>query len=492
MRIHMRVTASLLMEQLGTGLYTSVGQRVMELVRNSARACMPDPKKWEPKKVKIEVFLTPNHPLAHGEAALTVLDYGRGFTEPDLDRYFNWLGTPLSKWAADAEDSVGDSQKGIGRMAALALNQGCFQPNKRLREKHGYYLLTRTSAAGKVRFVEVIPGKLETEGVETDRWVEPTSTEMGPLKGIKGSFSAIIVPTPIFKDHKEIYEAVKWFLPRERDKMFDLKIGGKAVEPPPLESEINKTSQDGKYRARIGMGNIESGGIWLCDETTGFRVASCQKLGRLLPEPLSDPDLCGDIFWPGLLRHQDTARAQLAHEYTRKGNPAWQKGVLFLIRDVIPDAKNLVNRETICGDAAETLDDLVEMFTDLYGEPVNGTGERKPRAPKSDASEPASNGGGGSGEPPYRRQVSIRVREEVFVLYRGRSLDPYRFAEVNPDNRKMIFVNVRGNYRALPSGKHARTEHCLMQILLAVGQAQDMEDPVAYANEIRSEFLKPS
>ena len=295
MKIHMRVTASLLMEQLGTGLYTSVGQRIMELVRNSARACMPDPKKWEPKKVRIEVFLTPNHPLAHGETALTVLDYGRGFTDPDLDRYFNWLGTPLSKWAADAEeDGIGDSQKGIGRMAALALNQGCFQPNKRLREKHGYYLLTRTSATGRVRFVEVVPGKLEIEGIETDRWLEPASTEMGPLKGIKGSFSAIVVPTPIFKDHKEIYEAVKWFLPRERDKMFDLKIGGKAVEPPPLETQLSEArtafartlERPRSVRRHLLARSLETSGHG--QGTTRARVhaqgQSCMAEGGLVPD----------------------------------------------------------------------------------------------------------------------------------------------------------------------------------------------------------------
>ncbi len=509
MKIHSRVTAFHYVDNLGTGLYESVGQRILELLRNSLRASMPDPKKWEPKRAKIEIFLTQNHPLANRSVALTHLDHGCGLTDPNFDRYYNWLGTPLEKLRADSNgDCIGDSQKGIGRFAPLAMNENCLHENRMVRVKHGFYLLTRTSKTGKVRFIPYIPENVELEGVEIDRWVEPTATEMGPLSGIQGSFTAIVVPTPIFKNHSEIYEAVKWLLPREQDKMFELLIGGKIAVPPPLEKDINVTSQDGRYRARLGVGNSESDGVWLCDDITGFRVASGQKLGRLLPDPLWFPDLVGDIFAPGLLRYQNTARSTLAKEFTNKRNKEWQKLMMFLISQVAPAAKQLIERDAIRGNAAETLDELAEMFNDRFGPPDDGgvdgppDGPPIPPKPKPDGTktaEPKPDGGGtgGGGTKPdrekYRRYLSIKVREKTYYLYRGQSLHPCIFAQVNPTNRKMIQVNVRGGYKALPETKQARKEHCLMEILDAIGESEHQGEPRKareFARQVRSEFLR--
>jgi hypothetical protein len=379
-----RVTAFHYVDNLGTGMYASEGQRLIELIRNAARASMLDPKRWEPKRAKIELSLVSNHPLAHGPA-FVCLDHGRGLTDPDCDRYFNWLGTPMSKLRADANGSIGDSQKGIGRLAALALNEKCLDEDVMVRIQHGYYLLSRTSKTGPVRFVSFIPEKVEEEGIEVERFIDPTSTEMGPLKGIQGSFTAIVVPTPIFKNHSEIYEAIKWFLPREQDKMFELSIGGKAVQPPPLEREVNLTSQDKRYCARLGIGTSESNGVWLCDNETGFRVASCQTMGsRIIPDPLWYPDLAGDIFAPGLLRHQNTARSTLAKDYTRASNKEWQRLKMFLATQVAPAANQLIERDVIQGDAVETLDELAEMFNECFGQPGNESTDTRlrPGAPK--------------------------------------------------------------------------------------------------------------
>ncbi len=497
-------TAIHMVENLAGGLYESVGQRLMELVRNGLVASMPDPNTWEPKRARIEISLFPNHPLApKGCPALVVLDHGSGMTDAGLQRYFNWLGTPLKELRKNANGSFhGASQKGIGRLAALGLNENCLQEDYEVRVKHGYYLLSRTQADGDVRFVPVIPEMAEKQGFEINRFISSTATEMGPLKGLKGSFTAVIVPTPIFKSHQEIYDAIKWFLPREQDKMFSLVIGGKVYGPPPLEGEINVTSQDGRYRARLGAAeNEHSDGVWLCDEVTGFRVASCQKLGRLLPDPLWFPDLVGDIFAPGLLRHQNTARSTLNKEFTRKSNKEWQRLMMFLISQVAPMAKKLIERDAISGDAAETLDEVVEMIHSLYGVPEekekdkhpNGpTPSTPPQPPHTPGKTGGNRGNKGSGTP-YRRYVSIKVRNETFLLYRGQSLDPYVYAEVSANNPKQIIVNVRGGYRALPDGKQARREHCLMQLLSAIGRSKFSMDPrqaMCFTNEVRAEFLK--
>jgi hypothetical protein len=505
MKTHMRATAFHFVDNLGTGLYESEGQRVMELIRNALPASMPDPKRWEPKRAKIELSLVANHPLANSGPAFLCLDHGRSLTDPDFDRYFNWLGTPISKLREDANGNRGDSQKGIGRLAALALNEKCLDEDVMVRIKHGYYLLGRTSKTGKIRFVTFIPERAEEDGIEIDRFIDPTATEMGPLKGIQGSFTAIVVPTPIFKSHAEIYEAIKWFLPREQDKMFELLIGGKAMQPPPLERDLNITSEDGRYRARLGVGTTASDGVWLCDDETGFRVASCQKMAsKLVPDPLWYPDLVGDIFAPGLLRHQNTARSTLAKEFTRSKNKEWQRLKMFLVSQVAPAGKQLIERDVIKGDAAEILDELAEMFNERFGEPGDDGPDEPPRPPR-ERSEPGPGGppnpGGGEGDEDEpggkkqrRRYVTIKVRNEVYKLYRGQTLDPYIFAQVSFADPHVINVNVRGGYRPLPRVKQERREHCLMQILIAIGRSKlslgTVEQAVRFANEVRCEFLK--
>ena len=284
MKLQMKVTAFHMVDNLATGLYESEGQRVMELIRNSLVASMPT-NKWEPKRAKIEVSLVPNHPLSPSKGvALVILDHGCGLTDPALERYFNWLGTPLAQLRQHQNGSYnGASQKGIGRLAALALNENCLHDDIMTRIKHGYYLLSRTSKSGEVRFVPVIPERAETEqGFETERFISPTSTEMGSLKNIPGSFTSIIIPTPIFQSHGEIYDAVKWLLPREQDKMFDLLIGGKTYGPPPLEMDINITSQDGRYRARLGVGNTER---------LGFVLQAAKSSGDFCPTRYGTPIL---------------------------------------------------------------------------------------------------------------------------------------------------------------------------------------------------------
>jgi hypothetical protein len=498
MKLQMKVTAFHMVDNLSAGLYSNSGQCLAELVRNSLVASMP-PDVWDPKRARIDISLVSNHPLSKdGEDVLLILDHGCGLTDPALERYFNWLGTPL-KELRNSIASNGASQKGIGRLAALALNTSCMDENVLVKIKNGYYLFTRTSRSGSVRFIPVIPEKAEAHGgFETENFISPTSTEMGSLKNIQGTFTALVIPTPVFRSHDEIYEAIKWYLPREHDKMFNLTIGGKEVLPPPLEQKLNMTSVDGNMRARLGVGIVSSDGAWLCDADTGLRVASCQQLGRALPEPLWYPDLVGDIFAPRLLRHQNTARNTLSREFMRKSNKDWNGLQMFLISQVAPAAKQLIERDIIRGDAADTLNELAQMFKEAFGEPVRN-GEvylgqpvsKKPHVPRTEPIEPVD-------EPlkpkdKYQRYICIRVRDETYNLYRGQSLHPYIFAQLNPNNAKMIIVNVRGGYKALPDTKAARREHCLMQILSTIGQSKypsDNYQAIRFANEVRSELLK--
>ncbi len=498
--MHLAVSALHLVDGLGSGLYEDVGQRVMELVRNGLVASMPDSNKWEPKRAKIEILFVQNHRLAPKNCAtLIVLDHGSGMTDAGFQRYFGWLGTPLSELRKykGKGSFQGASQKGIGRLAALALNERCLDDDIEVRISNGYYILSRTQAEGDVRFVPVIPEEAEVSGFNTRRLVSPNSTEMGPLKGIEGSFTAVVIPTPVFSSSQEIYDAIRWHLPRERDKMFSLTIGGKDALPPPLETSVNITSPDGRYRARIGANKDERGeGLWLCDEVTGFRVASCQKIGRLLPEPLWFPDLSGDIFAPNLMRHQNTSRSSLNKEFTRKRNKEWEQLTMFLIRQVVPAAQQLVERDTITGDAAEALDDVVDMFNQRFGEPEEDLKPSRPKDGNSSGTKPSTGNPTSRGTataPQFRRHISIKVKDDVYLLYRGQNLGPFEYAQVNINDPRMIIVNVRGGYRALPDQKLSRREHCLMQVLGAIGRSKFPMDPhqaMCFANEVRSEFNK--
>ncbi len=503
MKFQMKVTAFHMVDNLATGLYESVGQRLMELVRNSVVASMANPNVWEPKRAKIELSLVPNHPLSPSKSPALVVLGPRLRPDRSSARALLQLARHTAEPAPQSRERIVRRRIPEGHRPTGGARSQRELPARRCHDPHQERLLPAhphvEDGQRPLRARHPREGR-DGAGLRHRALHLSDIHRNGLLKNLQGPFTAIVIPTPIFKSHAEIYEAIKWLLPREQDKMFDLTIGGKAMQPPPLEKEINLSSTDGRYRARLAAGNTDSDGIWLCDDETGFRVASCQKLGRLLPDPLWYPDLVGDIFAPGLLRHQNTARSTLAKEFTRKGNKEWQRLLMFLIRDVASQAKQLIERDSINGSAAETLDELAELFNERFGLIIDdgdkGGEPRKPRDPKP-AEPGGKDDGGEKGEPDperqYRRHIAIRVRDEVFYLYRGQTLHPYVFAQVSPNNPKMIFVNVRGGYKALPDQKVARREHCFVQVLMAIGASKfpsDRYQAMMFANEVRGEFLK--
>ncbi len=384
MKIKMQVSADLVVTQLAGGLYRHPGRRFAEVMRNGVDASMVNPEIWEPKRAKIEVFLVKDHPLAtDGEPVLIILNHGRGFTLRDFDGYFKNLGK--------TDDLLSENEnglffgKGMGRLAAFAMNRKCMQGGRRDRSRHGYTLLTRVGKDGDVRCIPITAHACtEGDGVEVDGTIGPHSPKMKPFKGIEGSFTAIIIPTPIFQSYAQIYEAVKWYLPREQDKMFDLRFGGQSVQPPPLEDAINRSSADGQFRARLGVTEEANDGVWLCDSVTGFRVAKARDLGpRLIPEPFWYPEVVGDLFGRNFLRYQDTERESLLSDFTTRDNPDWRDFQKFLL-SVAPDARKLIERDAISGDAAQLLDEVVGFINERYGPPPEKVPQppRKPRTPQ--------------------------------------------------------------------------------------------------------------
>lgn len=483
-------TPFLIREVLGRGMYRDAGRCLAELVRNGMVACMGE--RWEPASARIDISLVHNHPLApKGESALVVLDHGHGMTDADLVRYFAYLG-PSPEAARKDGGYGGASQKGIGRFATLALSE------QAERDDCPYYLLSRTQDEGDIRYIKVTPELLCREaGIDGNRFIRPSATELGPLRNsVQGSFTAIVIPTPVLKSDAAIYEAVKWYLPREPSRMCQFFIGGKQMTPPALPKEggaITATSEDLRYRAYIGSSDGKNGaddGIWFCDEATGFRVASCQDpkfRDRGLPEPLWYTDLSGDIFVPELLHRQDTARSTLEKDFTKSAE--WRRLCLFLSVKVAPLLSDLIEHNPVTDDARKALEGIVELFDEVYGKAPAQSGKG------GGGGGSGGGGGGGTGRKTRKRYERISVRGEVFELFLGRSLDEFTFAAVNARNPKQIEVNARGGYKALPRNLQAKQEHCLMQILNAVARSDvwnrdtfNAREVSQFANELRAEL----
>lgn len=485
MKIPLRVAKQMFIDNLATSLY-SLGQAVMELIRNGFVASQPDADSWDPRLVKIELTLTKKH-LFTGGPALVVLDHGCGMTMPRLERYFGWLGTPEGE-SLDYTDgqNQGASQKGIGRFSPMLLNKLCRRSNPKAGDE-GYYLFSRSEPSGNIRLIHVTPRLLSVEdGIEVDNYVTPGSTEARFLEGIKGTFTAIVIPNPIFETADEIQESIKWLLPREKDKMFDLFVNGKKIEPPDLWDEVNVIGDGGNFRARLGAGNKDCDGVWLCDAATGLRVASCVKLGRLLPEPLGYPDLAGDIFAPGLLRFQNTARDSLSKDYTSKDNPEWQRFIMFCIRQVVPRAQELVERDALEGDTVKILDDLVEWCNESFGKPERD----KPPGPPGPGPGP---GPGGNKKPgtSQKRGAAVKIGNKVWRFHYNQPLGDFIFAMPSSMAEDMILINVRGKYLAMPKASQSIREHCLMQILYAIGEKEghgSAHEAGKFVGEMRSKF----
>jgi len=497
-KVFMRPTAYLLIQNLGTGLYEEPGYCLAELEKNSARAHMMT-KKWEPKSVRIEASIVPKHPVCN-DRALLWLDYGKGMLDGDCERFFYYLGTPMAKLRQDAKGNLGDSQKGIGRLAALSLNEKCLGENVLEQVKHGFHVFTRTAESGPIRYVPFIPQNIEEDGVDIHRFIDPTDRALGPLIGIRGTFTAIVIPNPVFKSHNEIYEAIKWFLPTESDKMFDLKIGGKAVQPPALETTKNLTWKGDLYRARIGLTKTgEEGGIWLCDSETGLRVASCMSIGKRggIPDPLWYSELTGNIYGPGLIAHQNTARNSLLKAFLRSKDKDAQGLSMFMNGVVSPGVQDLIEENPIHGGSLDMLKEIAEMCNGHWGPPDEDKGPpfppRTPGVRIDPVPGPPRVNTDGERKPPVKRYLYMKVENETYKLYYGQDLDELTYAQVASHDDHVIEMNIRGKYKSMPVDKKECREHSLMQIFNSIGLSKHPRNPydaMRFANKIRGRLIK--
>lgn len=469
-RWQLRHDQSLYSRTLSDDLYSDPGQCGAEGYRNGGGACMLPDGPWTPSRIRIEINVVRRHPLTGG-SALVFFDAGSGFTDADIERFCTVSANP-----DQSTRFGGASQKRIGRFAILAL---CDRENPNDRE---FWILTRTSRNGPVKCVDV--GALLRTGETTERLLEPDAKELDAYRNYDGSFSAIVVPDPVFRSNDELRKAVALKLPRKPEFCGRTLIGGKVFTPPPLAGGVVVAEPDidiEAYLNRAAKGT--AGGIWLVDRTTGFRAGFCPSLAGRLPYPLARPDLEGDIFLPGLLAKQGTARGGLSARFL--ATKEWQHLCDLMQAHVVMSARGLLEDDDVIERSPIgrlLADDIQSIFVDAFGKPEDDGADEddgipspdgkppKPPHPRPPGGGPGGGGGGGGKPKPRLRTLRWKIGDRTWKFATTQD-EPLVFGTAILGANGVGTVYVNHDYKISPRGKHARIEHHVLQILHTVAIA---------------------
>lgn len=479
------LTAAHLLGSLSDDLYEDPAACLWEIVRNGAVACMPDG--WDSTQAKIEISFMASHPLKDKERAMVILDYGSGITPIDLTR-MRHLGATMNDLHKGGSHH-GAAQKRIGRFAALAMNKLACE-NKDPRQ--GFYYITRSNGKS-VMMVEFIPAQIEEEQDLRTSQISLQHPSLDFLRGIEGSFTACIIPNPVFSTLEEIREALRWRLPRRHDLPMSIRVGKQLLAAPDLVGRLVESTAEGDINVYIDRLDeatrlTRGPGIHLCDQETGLPVTTAMKLGKNIPGPLWHPELTGDIFIPGLLANQDTSRRGLRSQFMK--NARWQRVQGFLIGQVCERARALLGDRYDFGssDLDKSLRSLAEQCAAIWGEPelspaelpfdnVNGKSE-KSTTTSIDSKTPKPTRIGTATPKPRRPQtLPIRIGDQTFWLVKM-SMSPDQFAQVNEESPNIIHINER-DYEGMPSAAAAQVEHILLRLVEAVAVYNNYESPQA-------------
>ncbi len=494
-----QVTTAHLLGNLSTEMYKDPTFCLKELVRNSIAASISN-NVWEPKNVQIEIFISNYHPLTKTKS-LIFLDHGVGFTDENIKR-FCLLGPSQQRIKERKSNDLGLSQKGIGRFAALALSQDSFNPSK--YDKAGFYILTRTKPEGDVTVVEVLPKYLENGYKGFPKYEIPEfDINMQDIDGIRGSFSAIIIPNPVLTNADQIREAIQWALPRKRNHAISVKIDGRLISAPPLATKLPIIYQDveGYFELNPNTEN-QDGGVYLCDAKTSLRVCPASEVGyKHIPSPLWSPLLKGDVFIEGLLTHQDTSRSTLSPEYLKSAE--WLKNCGIMELHFKRQLENLLGVEPTSGSnkITEMIDEVIQAANSVFGLPegyeeAGGNrwktdSERNKReikiTPKEKGEEEISDTDLNKIKkrtsriniPGNRQQIQtrhIKIGNTVFTLIEKQLpqyilFEPHPFFH-RPGPYKIIYMNNPEAYGALASTANVRKWQVFYELCGAVAQIE--------------------
>ena len=471
--LSLRITAQHLLENLASDLYADHGASLWEIIRNGVCACFPG-SEWVPGTGRVEISLERTHPLSPDTVSLLVVDRGRGFTADDMDRFVH-IGPSLADSKKNPSGQYGGAaQKRIGRFAALALNELCYEQGD---PSTGFFVLTRTASERNVTLIPLIPAHVERDQGMQIRTLSEDAPELGLLRNQRGSFTAVLIQNSVFSSLAEIRDAVAYRIPRKHDQMFELLIGKEKMYPPALASRVNVISESG---IEIHVDVSQSGeGIWFTDAATGLRVASGAQFHLALPFPFGMRELTGDVFIPGLLAHQDTSRAGLSARYLK--SQEWKNHCLYLSSQAERLKALLGEEERLRGTPVQkSVADFVRQLHSAFGVPdIKGDVDttfnyKKDREKKERDTEKDSEGGSDRKEKSRYSSSSRRIGKAVRIGTRdyvliSRHLGPLLFAQAEEG---VLYVNA-GTYKPLPTRQEARDEHIINAILFAAAAEQN-------------------
>lgn len=495
--LQIRITAHFIFSTISRSLYGDPFACLMEIIRNGLCACMPGDS-WIPGKGDISIDFYDNHPLTN-RRSLIVLDRGHGFNKRSLKRISS-LGPTMEDQEENPDGKFeGASQKNIGRFAAF----GCMKSSgsKKPDYKKGFYILTRSTQSGPIKLISMVPAWMEERQATPIDEISLDDKRLGDFANIKGTFTAVVIPDPVFSSPDEIIEGLKWRLPRKQAQMFKLTVGGVGVKPPPLAGRVHFVSGNGdiEVHADVEPDPHSDTGIWLTDSATGFRIALASKLGRAyIPYPFCSNGLTGDIFVKDLLKMQTSSREGLHGDYLRSDEWSKVKAILFANRSSVEAL--LGGNKSSESPGNKEVDDLIaralsafgpaQVIIDKFGTAVSpertkkqGGGVTKDENPTLNNEKPLSTrkkGGGGSGQKPLR---SLRLGEHDFLLDFMR-LPPNRYAQTVGHRRDIdtfIVIYLNDEYGYLPTRQEARNEHVISAIVFAAACSDQKlaEDPFA-------------
>lgn len=492
----LRVQPGLLINDLSNKLY-GLPEMIWELARNGAVACMADPNRWTPESTHVEVAIVHGHPLCRSGRSLLIYDKGTGFTDANIERFFD-LGAPLQE---EEGRNDGASQKRIGRMAMFSL--GGEGKRRADRMDLPVYLLTRTASRGPVIMLKLTARGL-CEGTINAREIRGDSNELGSYKDRSGSFSLFVIPDTVFQNDDEARAALAYRIPRLRDRAINLLVGGKKLEAPPLAKHSTEAGSIKIYLERVSSEHLD-GGLWLCDAGSGLRCAFAPKMSKYVPYPLYHHNLAGDIFIPGLLRHQGTDRATLDNEYL--SSPEWQKYLDVLRLHIAPFAQSFLNDDDVFDrkdPATKAWQSLADMFTACYGAPsITGaiTGLElnpdRPKNPTGGTGKPGGSNGGANPDgsskprPPKPRGIPLRIDGKDYLLMKiFPSIDPQIFGIIGANEQVIQWNTGYGLTRCLTGP--AAVEHMVLRLLDVVtchDEPSDYEMRQKRVSRIRKELF---
>ncbi len=489
----MKMTAQLIMEGLGTGMYVDIHACMWEIIRNAACSHMPDPKVWTPGIGQADISLVTDFPMFRGIKTLIVRDYGRGFTEDDMNR-FCYLGTPSSHLRKYPGGTYGGaSQKGMGRLAAFGLNKLSVEEGD---TSTGFYVLTRTTKNGPVRFISVIPDEIMAHQSISSVFLEEDSSDLGFLQNVRGSFTAVIIPYSMYDNVDQIKEGIKWRLPRQAEQSFKLFVQGKRVLPPLLADKINFADPSGKIRLCADVKSKDSehdGGLWITDLRTGLRVVDATNLVAHLPHPFGSREIIGDLFIEGVLGNQDSSRAGLRSEYLK--SIFWRKVLVPYLLLISKEVLALLGQEE-GGKQSQfktTVTDIFAVFSRAWGNPVTGGIENLFGDDKSDSgdnppdkAEGKERGGQGAprtrgkSDPPSSSGAVVKKRTKVQNT--AIRIDGQDYSVRFSGDQEYVFGTVTENIielnpqcSGIPARKEPRSEYILNALLTAVARSKGLE-----------------